>query len=86
MVGIVTGLCSLTVADEEDMAGLGTRSGLSDNPVMSRAVLLDASGRRVRELYPGANYVRALAPGAYFVREAQAQAQAQAVGRVVVTR
>jgi len=53
---------------------------------MSRAVLLDASGRRVRELYPGANYVRALAPGAYFVREAQAQAQAQAVGRVVVTR
>jgi hypothetical protein len=31
----------------------------------------------------GANDVRALAPGVYFVREAQAQAQAQAVRKVV---
>jgi hypothetical protein len=30
----------------------------------------------VLELKPGANDVRALAPGVYFVREAQAQAQA----------
>lgn len=65
---------------------LGTRSGLSDNPVMSRAMLLDISGREVMNLLPGPNDVRALAPGVYFVREAQAQAQAQAVRKVVVTR
>jgi YVTN family beta-propeller protein len=64
--------------------GLGTRSGLSDNPVMSRAILLDVSGRRVMDLKPGANDVRALAPGVYFVREAQAQAHA--VRKVVITR
>jgi hypothetical protein len=40
------------------------------------ARLLDAAGRKVMELRPGANDVRALAPGVYFVREAQAQAQA----------
>jgi hypothetical protein len=40
-----------------------------------RAVgLLDISGRKVMDLKPGANDVRALAPGVYFVREAQAQA------------
>jgi hypothetical protein len=36
------------------------------------------------ELRSGANDVRALAPGVYFVREAQAQAQV--VRKVVVTR
>jgi hypothetical protein len=36
--------------------------------------LLDVSGRKVQDLHPGANDVRALAPGVYFVREAQAQA------------
>ncbi|MBN2464017.1 hypothetical protein JXD38_00120, partial [candidate division WOR-3 bacterium] len=49
-----------------------------------RAVLLDAVGRKVMDLVPGANDVRKLAPGVYFVREAQAQAQA--VRKVVVTR
>jgi hypothetical protein len=48
-----------------------------------RAVLLDASGRKVIDLKAGANDVRELAPGVYFVREAQAQAQAQAVRKVV---
>ena len=48
--------------------------------------LLDIGGRQVMVLKPGANDVRALAPGVYFVREAQAQAQAQAVRKVVVTR
>ncbi len=62
--------------------GLGTRSGLSDNPVMSRAALLDISGRKVLDLLPGANDVRALAPGVYFVREAQAQT----VSKVIVTK
>jgi hypothetical protein len=49
--------------------GLGTRSELPVcNSVMSRAVLLDVSGREVMELQPGANDVRALAPGVYFLR------------------
>jgi hypothetical protein len=62
--------------------GLGTRSGLSDNPVMSRAALLDISGRKVLDLHPGANDVSRLAPGVYFIREVQAQA----LRRVVITR
>jgi hypothetical protein len=39
-------------------------------------------------LKPGANDVRALAPGVYFVREAQgqAQAQAQAIRKIVIAR
>jgi len=37
------------------------------------------------DLLPGANDVWALAPGACFVRETQAQAQAQAVRKVVLT-
>ncbi len=48
--------------------------------------LLDISGREVLVLKPGENDVRALAPGVYFVREAQAHAQAHAVRKVVVTR
>jgi hypothetical protein len=48
--------------------------------------LLDATGRKVLDLLPGANDVRALAPGVYFMRAAQAQAQAQAVRKVVITR
>jgi len=48
------------------------------------ASLLDISGRQVMALKPGANDVRALAPGVYFVREAQAQAEA--VRKIVVTR
>jgi hypothetical protein len=48
-----------------------------------RAELLDVSGRKVLDLHPGANDVRALAPGVYFVREAQARAQAQSVRKVI---
>jgi hypothetical protein len=55
-----------------------------DPSISSR--LLDIGGRQVMGLKPGANDVRALAPGVYFVREAQEQAQAQAVRKVVVTR
>ncbi len=52
------------------------------------ACLLDVSGRKVMELRPGENDVRALSPGVYFLREvdAQAQAQAQAFQKVVVAR
>jgi hypothetical protein len=48
------------------------------------SVLLDISGRKVMDLRPGANDIRHLAPGVYFMREAQAQAQA--VRKVVITR
>jgi hypothetical protein len=48
--------------------------------------LLDAAGRKVAVLHPGANDVSRLAPGVYFLREAHAQAQAQAVRKVVVAR
>jgi hypothetical protein len=48
--------------------------------------LLSIDGRKVMDLKPGANDVRALAPGVYFVRETQAQAQAQAVRKIVLTR
>jgi hypothetical protein len=46
--------------------------------------LLDAAGRRAFGLHPGANDLSSLSPGVYFVREAQAQAQA--VRKVVITR
>jgi hypothetical protein len=51
------------------------------------ASLLDASGRKVLDLHPGANDVRALAPGVYFVRE-KPQATSpkpQAVRKIVLT-
>ena len=48
--------------------------------------LLDVSGRKVLDLLPGTNDVRALAPGVYFVHEAQAQAQAQVVRKVVILK
>jgi len=51
-----------------------------------RGALLDISGRRVMDLRPGANDVSRLSPGVYFVRGAQAQAQAQAVRKVVIAR
>ena len=67
------------------MPGLGTRSELPErNSVMSRAALLDIGGRKVLDLHPGANDVRALAPGVYFVRDARAQAET--VRKVVVTK
>jgi len=68
------------------LAGFGTRSELPGNSVMSRAVLLDVSGRKVLDLHTGANDVRRLSPGVYFVRGAQAQAQAQTIRKVAVTR
>ena len=56
------------------------------SPKPHAASLLDISGRNVLDLKPGANDVRALPPGVYFVREPQAQAQTQALRKVVVTR
>jgi len=48
------------------------------------ASLLNAAGRKVRDLHTGANDVSTLAPGVYFVRESQAQAQA--VHKLVLAR
>jgi hypothetical protein len=50
------------------------------------AELFDASGRRVASLRTGLNDISQLTLGVYFVREAQAQAQAQAVRKVVLLR
>jgi len=53
----------------------------------SRPELLDATGRRVAGLHPGANEVSRLAPGVYFVRLAPGVGrQAPRVTKVVVTR
>jgi len=48
--------------------------------------LFDMTGRQVMSLRPGANDISRLSPGVYFVREAQAQAQAQVVRKIVITR
>jgi len=48
--------------------------------------LCDSNGRMVAELRPGTNEVSRLSPGVYFVRAAQAQARAQAVAKVILTR
>lgn len=61
--------------------GASASRGLS-----AHACLLDVSGRKVMELRAGANDVRALAPGVYFMRMAQAQVQAQAVEKIVITK
>jgi hypothetical protein len=58
---IVRGVLVLGAVDSRQNAGY-------------RAELLDISGRKVLDLVPGANDVRALAPGVYFLRGAQAQA------------
>ncbi len=52
-----------------------------------RAELLDAAGRKVMDLQPGANDVRTLAPGVYFVRPTSvAMRDTPSVAKVVVTR
>jgi len=62
----------------------GQTAGVSDR--VPRPSLLDISGRKVMDLRIGANDVSRLCPGVYFVRENQAQAQAQATRKVVVAR
>jgi hypothetical protein len=60
----------------------------ASGPRPQAASLSDISGRKVLDLKPGANDVRALAPGVYFVRE-ELQASSHkppAVRKVVVTR
>jgi hypothetical protein len=52
----------------------------------SRSCLIDAAGRKVLILRSGANDVSRLSPGVYFAHEAQAQAQAQVIRKLVITR
>jgi len=54
------------------------------SPFTIHTSLFDMTGRQVMALKPGANDVSRLSPGVYFVREAQAQAQA--VRKVILTR
>jgi len=51
----------------------------------SRGELLDASGRRVLDLKPGANDVSRLAPGVYFVHSTLANRQSS-IAKVIVAR
>jgi hypothetical protein len=55
---------------------------------VAKGELLNVSGRKVLDLHPGANDVRALAPGVYFVREEPqaASLKPQAVLKVILTR
>ena len=62
--------------------GLYRASPRSEGLSLFSATLLDASGRAVMPLRPGANDISALSPGVYFVREEQTQS----VRKVVVTR
>ena len=55
------------------------------SPVMSRAALLDISGRKVLTLKAGANDVRALAPGIYFVTVSSVRNTVRAC-KVVIAR
>jgi len=66
---------------------LGTRSELPErNSVMSRAALLDISGRKVLALHSGANDVRALAPGVYFVRAVGLESSVVSCTKIVLTK
>ena len=55
---------------------------------LATGVLLDISGRKVMDLVPGANDVRALAPGVYFARRPKTEdgRPAAEMSKVVVTR
>ncbi len=61
--------------------GVGSRQNTA-----YRAELLDISGRKVLDLMPGANDVRALAPGVYFVRTVGGESSASRCSKIVVTR
>jgi hypothetical protein len=85
----VPSICKMTtiVGGVLWMPGFGTRSELPErNSVMSCAVLLDATGRKVMELHPGANDVRVLAPGVYFVRAASREPSAASCSKVMIVR
>jgi len=53
---------------------------------MAAAALLDASGRKVFDLKPGANDVSQLAPGVYFVRTAMNGQGPGSADKVVIAK
>jgi len=59
------------------------RSGISDR--VPRPVLLDALGRKVLDLVPGANDVSRLAPGVYIVRAVSREPSAVGCQKVIIT-
>jgi hypothetical protein len=60
------------------------RMGDRGQKTQDRAVLLNAAGRKVRDLQPGTNDVRMLSPGVYFVRENRVQPSTN-VYKVIIT-
>jgi hypothetical protein len=50
------------------------------------SVLLDASGRKIMALHPGANDVSRLAPGVYFVRAVSREPSTESCRKVVIQR
>jgi YVTN family beta-propeller protein len=82
---IVRGVLFLPRAENGDSPT--ERSARGTVPIF-HAMLLDIGGRKVLDLHPGANDVRALAPGVYFVREEPqaTSAKSQAIRKVVLTR
>jgi YVTN family beta-propeller protein len=58
-----------------------------DSDRVPRPVLLDVSGRKVADLFPGANDIQGLAPGVYFIRDRERGAWGEGRTRkVVITR
>ncbi|MBM3323775.1 T9SS type A sorting domain-containing protein [candidate division WOR-3 bacterium] len=52
-----------------------------------RPMLLDASGRKVADLHPGANDLRSLPPGVYFVRKVTGRGRdGSPVRKVIIAR
>jgi YVTN family beta-propeller protein len=76
-----------TVREILFLSGLGTQSQSPGRDwVMSRAVLLDAAGRKVMDLRPGPNDVRRLGAGVYFVRAVSREPSAVSCHKVVIQR
>jgi DNA-binding beta-propeller fold protein YncE len=60
--------------------------GVTPSLLFSSYSLLSTDGRKVMDLVPGANDVRALAPGVYFVRSVAREPSAVSCSKVVITR
>ncbi len=83
---MVLGLEELKSTEHVSVVGPTVVSRNAPLRASSPAGLYDASGRRVAVLRSGLNDVCQLVPGVYFLREAKAQAQAQATQKLVITR
>ncbi|MFO7675444.1 MAG: hypothetical protein R6X12_03905 [bacterium] len=66
--GVVTGVVDRPVASRAGLLPATIVRGALRLPGAERAQMLDAAGRKVRELEPGVNDLAGLSPGVYFVR------------------